>query len=289
MTRTSPSLYCRVDDRLEAGLLAVEAAGRTAEDLLVGRHAGDLHDRAFGREVAPEPHDAAGGRDRLVRRMDHVLVVVPLHRGEVLGHGAAGHGHAVAVQVAVVEQRLHEQRDAAGLEQVLGDVAAARLQVGDVGRALEDLGDVEQVELDARLVRDGRQVQGRVGRAAGGRHDGRGVLERLAGHDVARADVLGDQLHDLLAGRGAEPVADLVGRRSARRIGQREADRLGDRRHGVGGELRAAGAGRRAGHLLELVRSSSDISPTECLPTASNRSWTVTCRPRKVPGRIEPP
>ena len=36
-------------------------------------------------------------------------------------------------------------------------------------------------------------------------------------------------------------------------------------------------------------RSSDDIAPTECLPTASNTSWTVTGRPLKVPGRIEPP
>ena len=36
-------------------------------------------------------------------------------------------------------------------------------------------------------------------------------------------------------------------------------------------------------------RSSEDIRPTECMPTASNRSWTVTCRPRNVPGRMEPP
>ena len=38
--------------RLETGLLAVEAAGRAAEGLLVRRHAGDLHDRPLGREVA---------------------------------------------------------------------------------------------------------------------------------------------------------------------------------------------------------------------------------------------
>ena len=36
-------------------------------------------------------------------------------------------------------------------------------------------------------------------------------------------------------------------------------------------------------------RSSSDMSPTECLPTASKTSWTVTGWPLKVPGRIEPP
>ena len=92
------------------------------------------------------------------------------------------------MQEAGVEERLHEQRDAAGLEQVLGDVAAAGLQVGDIGRALEDLGDVEQVELDAAFMGDGRQVQGGVGRAAGGRDHGGRVLERLAGDDVARTD-----------------------------------------------------------------------------------------------------
>ena len=92
---------------------------------------------------------------------------------EVLGDGPAGDGHAVAVQVAVVEQRLHQQRNAAGLEHVLGDVSAARLQVGDVGRPLEDLGDVEEVELDAAFMRDRRQMQRGIGRAAGGRDDGR--------------------------------------------------------------------------------------------------------------------
>ena len=52
---------------------------------------------------------------------------------EVLGDGLAGHGHAVAVEEAAVEQRLHHLRDAAGLEHVLGDVFSARLEVADVG------------------------------------------------------------------------------------------------------------------------------------------------------------
>ncbi len=36
-------------------------------------------------------------------------------------------------------------------------------------------------------------------------------------------------------------------------------------------------------------RSSSLILPTECRPTASKTSATVTSLPLKVPGRIEPP
>src|SRR5262249_23477056 len=38
-----------------------------------------------------------------------------------------------------------------------------------------------------------------------------------------------------------------------------------------------------------VSRSAFDISPTECLPTASNTSWMVTGWPLKVPGKIEPP
>ena len=154
----------------------------------------------------------------------------------------------------MVEQRLHHQRNAAGLEQVLGDIAPAGLQVGDVGRALEDFGDVEQVEVDSALVRDGRQMQRRVGGAAGGRHHRRGVFERLASDDVARADLPRDQFHDHLARRGAEAVAQIIRGRRAGGVRQGEADRLRHRRHRVGGELRAAGARRRAGDLLQLFQ-----------------------------------
>jgi hypothetical protein len=209
MTRTSPFLILALGHGRETFLFAVETAGGSGEAEVL--HAGHLYDGAFRREVAPEADDAAGWRDRVVGRADHVLVRVPRHALHVLGQRAAGHGHAVAVQEAVVEQRLHEDRDAARLKHVLGDVAAARLQVGDVGRALEDLGDVEEVELDAAFMRDGRQVQAGIGRAAGGGDHGRGILQRFPGHDIARADVAGDELHDLFARRHAEAVADLIG------------------------------------------------------------------------------
>jgi hypothetical protein len=65
----------------------------------------------------------------------HVLIVVPGDAFHVLGHGPPGHGHAIAVQIAMLEHGLHQQRNAANLEHVLGDIFAARFQVGDVGRA----------------------------------------------------------------------------------------------------------------------------------------------------------
>ena len=78
-----------------------------------------------------------------------------------------------------VEQRLDQHRHAADLIHVLGDVAFARLQIGDIGRLAEDVADVMQIELDARLMGDGRQMQAAIGRAARRRdHHGR-ILQRL--------------------------------------------------------------------------------------------------------------
>jgi len=178
---------------------------------------------------------------------------IPFHAFEVLGNGAAGDRHAVAVQMAMIQQRLHQQRDATSFEHVFGHIAATRLQIRDIWCLFEDFGHIEQVEFDSAFVRHRGQMQRRVGRTAGGRDHGGRVFQRLAGDDVARADVARDQVHDLLARRHAEAVADFIRRRRAGRIRQREADSLGDGRHGVGGELRAAGARRWARHALDLV------------------------------------
>ena len=204
-----------------------------------------------GREIALQADHAAGCQQRLIGRMHHVLVRVPFHAFHVLGDAAAGDGQAVAVQVAVIEQSLHQQRHAACFEHVLGDITAARFQIRDIRCLFEDFGDVEQVELDAAFMRDRRQMQRGIGGAAGGGDDRCGVLQRLARHDVARPDILDDQVHDHLARQKAELVAQFVRRRRARRIGQRQTDRLGDGRHGVGGELGAAGAGRGTGVFLQ--------------------------------------
>ena len=162
-------------------------------------------------------------------------------------------GDAVAVQDPGVEQLLHHDRDAAGAVKVEGRVFAAGHQVGDIGRAAHDRRHFHQVEVDARLVGDRRQMQAGVGRAAGGGDDDRGVLKRLARDDVARPDLALDQRHHRLAARLAEAVAALIGRRRARRIRQRQPERLGNAGHRVGGVLAAARAAGRQRHLLELL------------------------------------
>src|ERR1700690_1270887 len=177
-------LILLVLDRIEAGFLAVETARRSAE-LERRRHAGDFHDRAFGGKIAFHADHTAGRQQRLICRAHHVLVRVPFHALHVLGDGAAGDGQAIAVQIAVGEQCLHQIRHAPSLEHILGDITAARFQIRDIRCLFEDFGDVEQIELDAAFMRDRRQMQRGIGRAAGGGDDGGGILQRLAGDDVA--------------------------------------------------------------------------------------------------------
>ena len=72
---------------------------------------------------------------RLVERPDHVLLAVDRCSPRPCRFSASvspGHGEAVAVQQAGVEQRLEHRRRAADAVQVVHDVAAARLEVGQV-------------------------------------------------------------------------------------------------------------------------------------------------------------
>src|SRR5262245_13536605 len=147
--------------------LAVEAARGPAE--LEVFESGNLHDRTFRREVALEADDSAGRRHRLVGRMDDVLVGIPFHAAHVLGDRAPGDRHAIAVQIAVIEQGFHKKRHTASFEQILGDITAGRFQICDVRCPFEDFGHVEEVEHYPALVRDRRQVQRGIGRAAGRR------------------------------------------------------------------------------------------------------------------------
>jgi hypothetical protein len=183
--------------------------------------------------------------------VDHPVIRLALDHVEFLAHGPPRGCHAVLVDQPGLAQLLHHHGHAAGFVEVLGHVFAAGLEVHEIGRVLEDVADVEQVEVDPGLVRDGGQVQPGVGGAAGAGHDPRRVFERLAGDDVAGADVLFDQVHDGDAGGLAILVTRFVRSRSAGGVEQRQADGLGDAGHGVGGELAAAGPGRGTGDALE--------------------------------------
>ena len=240
-----------VDHGVEGVLLAVEAARRALE--LQHVHARDLHDRAVRGEAALEAHHAARLAERRLHRIDDLLVGREGDVLEVFGHGLAGDRDAVAVQEAVVEQLAQQDRDAAGVVHILGDILPAGLEVTDIGRRAEDLGDLQQVEIDARLMRNSRQVQAGIGGPAGGRDHAGGVFQRLAGDDVARAQTQLDEVHHLPAGLFAIGVARQVGGGRGAGMRKRQPDGLGHGRHGVGGELAAAGPARGAGAFFQLL------------------------------------
>ncbi len=161
---------------------------------------------------------------------------------QVLGERLAGHGERVAVQQALVEHRLHDDRDAAVAVDVVHDVLAERLHVGDVRRLVADAVEVVQRQVDLRLAGDREQVQHDVRRAAERHREGDRVLERLFREDVARRDAQAQQVDDGLARAVRVVVAAAVGGRGRGGAGKAEPERLGDGGHRVGGVHAAAGA-----------------------------------------------
>ncbi len=221
------------EDRLQRVLLGIEDARRAGEFLTL--LAGDLPDAAERREVAVEHHKMAALLDRVVEAVDHILVLrVRLHVLEIFREGLAGHGQAIAVEQALVEEHLHQRRHAANGHERSHDILAARLQVGQHRHAFTDAGEVVDGQFHARRVRDSEKVQHCVGRAAERDDHGDRVLERLLRHDVERADAELEQPVHCRA--GVECVLFLCGRNCVLRgaVRQAHAQRLDRAGHGVG-------------------------------------------------------
>ena len=145
------------------------------------------------------------------------------------------------------EQAAGEQRRAAGAVQVERDVAAAGAQVADQRRGLGDAVEVVDVQLDAGFAGEREQVQHDVGRAAGRGGADDPVLQRALGQQVARAHAALEHVHDQAAGRPADLALAVVGRADGGAAHRREAEEFEHGGHRVGGVLRAASAGARAG------------------------------------------
>ena len=190
-----------------------------------------------------QDRDAAGRVDRVVEPVDDVAVDrVGVEFAQVLGERLAGDGERVAVQQALVEHGLHDDRDAAVTVDVVHDVLAERLHVGDVRRLVADAVEVVQRQVDLRLAGDRQQVQHDVRRAAERHREGDRVLERLLGQDVAGRDAQAQQVDDGLARAVGVVVAAAVGGGGGGGAREAQSERLGDRRHRVGGVHAAAGA-----------------------------------------------
>ena len=138
----------------------------------------------------------------------------------------------------------------------------AGAQVGHHRGHLAQLDEIIQRQLDIHGMRHGQKVQHGIGRAGEGDHHPNRIFKGLAGHDVARFDVLLEQLHDLLA--GAETVRRLVAADGVLRAGtgQAHAQRLNRGSHGVGRVHAAAGTGAGNRHFLDLLDLNlADIPP----------------------------
>ena len=224
-----------VEDRFQRLLFALEHDGFAFETQTF--LAGDLADCASGSEVAVEDDEVTVLFDRVVERADDLLALrIRFHVRQRLGHGFAGDGEAIAVEQAGVEQRLHERADAADGDERAHAVFAAGLEVGEHGHAFADAREVVNGQLHLRGVRDGEQVQHRIGRTAERDDDGDGVLKRFLREDVEGLEAHAQHVYD---GRtGAAAIVELRGGNGVLRGAVRQAhaerfDRAGHRVRGI--------------------------------------------------------
>ncbi len=212
MTTTSPASMRPGGDRRHGVLLGLEHARRAA--VVTALVAGELDHAAVGGEVAAQDGQAAGRLDRVIERAHDLLALGFLGGVGDFARGLAGHGDRVGVQEAGLLQALHDERDPAGLVEVGSDVLAAGLERAQQRRARADAVEVVDRELDPHLGRHREQVQDAVRRAAAHGDDGDGVLEALAGDDLARAQAPAQHVR-ARAGRRPPPHRSCADRRRA--------------------------------------------------------------------------
>ena len=135
--------------------------------LLVTR---DLQDAAFGGQVAFEDHIAASGFERILEIPDDYLARRLGRLRGFLGDGPARNGDRVLVEHTALQHALGHEPVAARGEQVVGDELPARLQVGEQRRLLADPVEILDLQVHARFLCDGQQVQHAVGGTPGGEH-----------------------------------------------------------------------------------------------------------------------
>ncbi|CRK45441.1 hypothetical protein BN1723_006607 [Verticillium longisporum] len=229
----------------EVVLVVVDARLAREDEALLAR---DLADGAAGRELAAQDLNVARRLDGLAQRADDLLVGGKVGEGvDVLGHGLARDGDALAVEDALLEEELEEGRRAADAVHVGHDKLARGLEVGEEGGPVGDGLEVLDGELDADAVGNGEQVEDGVGAAAENVDDDHGVLKGLARQDVAGAEVLAQKVLDGLADVLALGLLGRVLGRAAAAAGQGETERLNGRGHGVGRVHATAGAAAGAG------------------------------------------
>ena len=242
-----------VHDGLAGRFFGFKDAGRS----LVFHHGRDhrrlLDDAAVRRDVAEQNRQAAFGVMRGLQGPDDGAVR-SLGAADVLAYGLAGDRQAFQVDQFRPGQLLEDGADAAGAVQILDVVRPGRAEGAEMRRHPADL--VEQLEVDgnAGLMGQGRQVEHRIGGAAQGHVHRQGVSEGLFGQNLVRGDLLLQQLYDLHAGLFGQAQALGHDRRDGAVAGQAQADGFGQTVHGVGREHTGAGAAGGAGRVFDQAQ-----------------------------------
>jgi len=101
-------------------------------------------------------------------------------------------------------------------------------------------------------MRDGQSVQDRICAPAHGHIEDEGIVNCVAGDNVARLEPLARQRHGTHAGLPPEPSAGGIHRQDRTVARQPEADRLGQAIHGIGREHARTGAGSGPRRALQF-------------------------------------
>jgi len=140
---------------------------------------------------------------------------------DIFAERFAGDGNAIQVQRAgLAGQRFEDGADAAGAEHIFHVVFPSRCNFADVWHPRADFIQMCQREWLARFDRHRKRMQHGVGAAAHGDIERERIFKRLAGEDIAGANVLGNQIDDASAGFLEECIACRIGRQDAAVAGQ---------------------------------------------------------------------
>ncbi len=157
------------------------------------------------------------------------------------------------MQRPILQHDSHDSGDSPDRMQVLHDVTAGRLEVGEIGRTVADPLEVLQAQLDVDCMSHCDEMQDRVRRTSQHHRDCDGVFECLPGHDLSGSDVLFQQAPD--GGAGCTALIEFAGIRggSRRAVRQAHAQGFDGGRHRIGGVHAPTGACARAGKTHDLL------------------------------------
>ena len=239
---------------------AVEDTGRAFVHQHFICHGAALDHAAVGSQIALQYGDAAGLGVGLFYRTNHGRITVD-GSGDILAQRLAGNSQHGGIQQLQLGKFLQHGVHAAGFVQVFHISGAGGGQMAQVGGLGADgIGDI-QIQLDAALIGDGRQMQHAVGGAAQGHVGGEGIAEGSLGHNVAGTDVLLHQLHHLHTGVFRQLDAGRVNGGDGTVALQTHAQNLGEAVHGVGGiHAGAAAAGGASAFFADGELGGIDLA-----------------------------